>query len=107
MRVKALEHEDLDAELESDSDESISERLDPESEEEFHERDVKSKQGKSNERLGNEEERKLGKWKGYRYKHRRLKEFEQNDTGDEEEEGKRPGKRVSKKQMKAKKRKKE
>ena len=103
-RVKAMEQEDLDGEAESD--ESISERLDPESDVEFWGSDEKSQQGKrsieTNERLGNFS---LDKWKGYRYKHKGVKEMEEQDT--DEENTRRPGKRVSKKQVKAKRRKKE
>jgi len=105
-RVKAMEQEDLDAEAESD--ESISERLDPESDVEFWESDEKSKQGRrsieTNERLG---KFSLDTWKGYRYKHKGVKELGQQDANDEEENRSRPGKRVSKKQVKAKRRKKE
>jgi len=103
-RVKAMEQEDLDGEAESD--ESISERLDPESDVEFWGSDEKSQQGKrsieTNERL---RKLSLDKWKGYRYKHKGVKEMEEQDT--DEENVRRPGKRVSKKQVKAKRRKKE
>jgi len=72
MRVKAMEQENLDAEVESDDDdgrEKVSERLNPEN---------------------------MENWKG----------FLENRL-EREEDGKRPGKRVSKKQLKAKRRKKE
>ena len=95
-RVKAMEQEDLDAEAESD--ESISERLDPESDVEFWGSDEKSQQGKRSIETKD-------KWKGYRYKHKGVKEMEEQDT--DEENTRRPGKRVSKKQVKAKRRKKE
>ena len=95
-RVKAMEQEDLDAEAESD--ESISERLDPESDVEFWGSDEKSQQGKRSIETKD-------KWKGYRYKHKGVKEMEEQDT--DEENVRRPGKRVSKKQVKAKRRKKE
>jgi len=105
-RVKAMEQENLDAE--DESNESISERLDPESDVEFWESDEKSqleeRSIETNERHG---KFSLDKWSGCRYKHRGVKEMGQQDANDEEENRKRPGKRVSKKQVKAKRRKKE